>query len=620
MLVLAAAGVVFGDIGTSPLYSMQTVFTSHRGLVAPTDSDVMGVVSMVLWCLILIVAISYIGFIMRADNQGEGGILSLAALLGRTLGKGARSASVALVLAMVGAALFYGDSLITPAVSVLSAVEGVEVAQPGLAGWVVPIAVAILSLLFAVQRWGTSGIGKAFGPVMVVWFVVLVLLGLPPVIAHPGILLALSPSYALVFIVSHPFVSFIAAGAVVLAVTGVEALYVDMGHVGRKPIMLGWFLLVFPALVINYLGQGAEVIADPSSVSNPFFRLAPSWASGPLVVLATLATVIASQAVISGAFSVSRQATRLSFLPRIRVVQTSRSERGQIYVPVVNAILFVGVVALVLGFRSSQNLAGAYGLAVTATLLLEMSLFMLLALKVWDWPRWKLGLYAVPVGAVEIGLFAANVVKIHTGGWLPLSIALVLIVVMATWRRGSRVAFGLREQLEGPMGAFAADVGTRGTLTVPGVAVYPHGNPETVPLALRENRRVNGVVHEHVVIVTVKPVGVPHVGRRQQVSVEPLGRAGGLVRILYEVGFNDSQNVPRAVRLASKRYPALLGFDERDATYLLSVFRIEPGGDAPLPRWQKTLFRALEKVSANRTHVFHLPQDRTVVMGASIRL
>jgi KUP system potassium uptake protein len=620
VLVLAAAGVVFGDIGTSPLYSMQMVFASHHGLVDPTRTDVMGVVSTVVWCLVLIVSISYVGFILRADNEGEGGILSLAALLGRKLGKGSKSAAIALVLAMVGAALFYGDSLITPAVSVLSAVEGVEVAQPDLAHWVVPIAVVILAALFGIQRWGTAVIGKAFGPIMVVWFVVIAALGIGPILAHPDILLALSPTYALVFIASHPYISFIAGGAVVLAVTGVEALYADMGHFGRRPIMVGWFALVFPALIINYLGQGANVMAHPGTLSNPFFNLAPGWATIPLVVLATLATVIASQAVISGAFSVSRQATRLSYLPRIRVVQTSKDEGGQIYVPAINAILFVGVLLLVLGFRSSQNLASAYGLAVTATLLLEMSLFMLLAYKVWGWPLWKLALYAVPVGAVELGLFSANIVKIHAGGWLPLSIALALIIIMSTWRRGSRLAFGARERSEGPVDEFIAGLDPAVT-RVPGVAVYPHGNPSTVPLALRENLRVNGVVHEHVVIVTVKSVGVPHVAWKQRVSVDPLGDTDdGIVHVLYRVGFNDSQNVPVALKMAAKRYPNDLDFNEREATYMLSVFRIEPGGSARMPRWQKQLFRALEKASANRTRVFHLPQSRTVVMGGSIRL
>ncbi len=441
-MVIAAIGVVFGDIGTSPLYSMHTVFSIHDGAIAPTEQDVLGVISMVLWCLILIVTVAYIGFIMKAHNQGEGGILSLASLIWHNLGRKSNRAGAAIILAVIGASLFYGDSLITPAISVMSAIEGIEVADPGFAEYIVPISVVILAVLFLAQRWGTGSIGKAFGPIMVTWFVVLILLGVPQIVQNPSIFRAFSPTYAVAFALDRPFIAFVAMGAVVLAVTGVEALYADMGHFGRKPIMLAWCMLVLPALAINYLGQGAMILREPQTIDNPFFHLAPAWAEIPLVVLAACATVIASQAVISGAFSVSRQATRLSLLPRLRVVQTSKDQGGQIYMPTVNILLFLGVLTLVLVFQSSGSLAAAYGLSVTGTLLLELSLFLLLAHAVWGWSIVRVGALAFFVGGLELLLFGANVVKVFSGGWLPLIIAAASITIMLTWRKGSRIMWG----------------------------------------------------------------------------------------------------------------------------------------------------------------------------------
>lgn len=619
-LLLGAIGVVFGDIGTSPLYALQTVFSVHHNAVAPTEQDVLGVISLVLWCLMLIVSFTYVGVILRADNQGEGGILSLAALIKRKLHSGSRQAGIAAVLAIIGASLFYGDSLITPAISVLSAMEGIEVVSDTLTPYVVPAAVTVLAGLFAVQRWGTGVIGKAFGPIMVCWFLVLAALGLPQIIANPSILRAVSPTYALDFAIDRPGVTFIAMGAVVLAVTGAEALYADMGHFGRRPIALAWFSLILPALLINYFGQGAMILADPTTAANPFFHLAPSAARIPLVVLATCATVIASQAVISGAFSVSRQATRASLLPRLRVTQTSKEHSGQIYVPVVNLLLFLGVLALVLSFRSSEALASAYGLSVTGTLLLELSLFLLLAHRVWEWPLWRVVAIAVVVGGLELVLFSANVAKIASGGWLPLVIAAVCLTVMLTWRRGSSLMFGRRSAMEGSITEFVESLRTENIQRVPGLAVYPHGDPSTVPLALRSNVEFNRVLHEHVVIITVKNLGVPHVRHDARVSISPLGDpSDGIVHVLCRVGFNDSQDVPKALRLAVGGSPEL-DVDPEEARYMLSVFRIEPGHDRSMPRWQKSLFRALEKASANRTQVLHLPPNRTVVMGAEAEL
>lgn len=619
-MVIAAIGVVFGDIGTSPLYSMQTVFSIHNGAITPTDQDVLGVISMVLWCLILIVTVAYIGFIMKAHNQGEGGILSLASLIWHNLGRKSSRAGAAIILAVVGASLFYGDSLITPAISVMSAIEGVEVADPGFAKYIVPISVVILAGLFLAQRWGTGSIGKAFGPVMVAWFIVLILLGVPQIVQNPSIFRAFSPTYAIAFALDRPFIAFVAMGAVVLAVTGVEALYADMGHFGRKPIMVAWCMLVLPALAVNYLGQGAMILREPQTIDNPFFHLAPNWAQIPLVVLAACATIIASQAVISGAFSVSRQATRLSLLPRLRVVQTSKDQGGQIYMPTVNMLLFLGVLTLVLVFQSSGSLAAAYGLSVTGTLLLELSLFLLLAHAVWGWSIVRVGALAFFVGGLELLLFGANVVKVFSGGWLPLLIAATSITIMLTWRKGSRIMWGRRADMEGPIQEFVDRVRLSRIRRVPGVAVYPHGNPTTAPLALRNNMEFNHVLHEHAVIITMKNVGVPHVAAENRIRVSDLGDPNdGIVHILCRVGFNDSQDVPQALRLAAGSCEEL-DFDPEEANYMLSVFRIEKGEDRCMPRWRKGLFRFLEKFSANRTHALHLPPARTTVMGAQAEL
>ncbi|MGY5764259.1 potassium transporter Kup [Brachybacterium sp. DNPG3] len=632
LLMLGALGVVFGDIGTSPLYSLQTVFSLHHNAVAPTPSDVYGVVSMVTWCLIIIVTVTYIGLIMRADNQGEGGILALTALLMRRLGirRHPREASIALVLGVLGAALFFGDSLITPAISVLSAFEGIEVVSTVPNSVIVPGALVVLTALFAAQRWGTARIGGSFGVVMAVWFLALAAMGLPHVLAHPAILGALSPHHAIAFLLDRPLVAFIAMGAVVLTITGAEALYADMGHFGHRPIALAWLCLVLPALLLNYLGQGALILADPSAVANPFFSMVPDVWRIPLVVLATIATVIASQAVISGAFSVSRQATRLTLLPKLRITQTSTTHDGQIYVASVNLLLFLGVLTLVLVFRSSEALAAAYGLAVTATIILVLALFLLYALKVLHRPLWQVVGLAIVVGGLELLLLAANVVKIPDGGWLPLLIAAALTVVMLVWRRGTQLLDARRRDLEGPLLPFITGP-ARAVPRVPGVAVYPHPEPSTVPLALRAAVEMHHVLHEHVVILTLQHQGVPHVHREDRVLVDDLGdRADGIVHVTYQVGFQDSQDVPAALAAAVRRHGRRepdcttecpvhepeLDLDLDEAIYVLSVLRLEPGQDRSMPRWQKVLYRALHRASAERTEVLHLPTSRTLVMGA----
>src|SRR3954453_541353 len=483
-LTVGALGVVFGDIGTSPLYALQTVFSADHHAVRATQAGVYGVISLVFWTITIIVSVKYVTFIMRADNEGEGGIMALIALIQRGVRLQRRSAKAALVaLGIFGASLFYGDGMITPAISVLSAVEGLEVAAPSLEHLVVPITLVILTVLFAVQRYGTGAVGRAFGPVMGIWFALLALSGLGKVVAHPGILRAISPSYGLSFLFEHGHVAFIALGSVVLTVTGAEALYADMGHFGRAPIRRAWFAVVFPALTLNYLAQAALILHPPDSRSNPFFLLLPGWARLPMVILATAATVIASQAVISGAFSVSREAMRLGLLPPVTVRQTSEHAGGQIYLPGVNAVLFVGVLAVTLTFRSSARLATAYGVSVTGALLVDTILLLLVGRVLWHWQWWKVALAAVGFGGVEATFLAANLYTVAHGGFLPLLVAAGVFTVMATWRRGRAIVSGNRRQKEGSLQGFVEETRQRGVPRVPGTAVFPHPGKDTTPLA-----------------------------------------------------------------------------------------------------------------------------------------
>ncbi len=619
-LTLGAIGVVYGDIGTSPLYAMQTVFSIDNQAVKPTEADVFGVISLMFWSITLIVSIKYVVFILRADNDGEGGIMALAALIREKLRPGSKRVAVAMLLGVVGASLFYGDSLITPAISVLSAVEGIEVAVPSASEVVLPVGIAIVAGLFLVQRLGTHKIGRLFGPVMVVWFLVLALIGLPHIVARPGILRALSPTYIVSFVIDHPFTAFVAMGAVVLCITGAEALYADMGHFGRPPIRRAWFFFVFPALILNYLGQGALILGTPSAVSNPFYLMIPGWGRIPMVVLATCATVIASQAVISGAFSVSRQAVRLGFLPRLTVRHTSTRESGQIYVPAVNWLLFGGVLLLMLTFRSSNKLATAYGLAVTGTLLLTTTLFLILAGSSWHWPRWSLVTVAVVVGGVELTFFAANLTKVVHGGWLPLVIAAVVITVMTTWQRGRRIITDRRVEAEGPLADFVEKLRAAPVPRVPGTAVFPHPGKETTPLALRANLKFNGVLHEHVVIVSISPENIPYVAAAERLGVDSLGYTDdGIVHVSIRVGFSDDQDIPARLREAIGIIGEL-DIDADRALYFLSRITIERGNEPGLADWRKRLFIGLSHNAATPTQSFRLPADRTVVMGSRIAL
>ncbi|GAY09099.1 potassium transporter Kup [Pseudonocardia sp. N23] len=619
-LALGALGIVFGDIGTSPLYAMQTVFSIDDGAVKPTPSDVYGIVSLIFWSVTIVVTIKYVSFILRADNDGEGGIMALAALVREATKSHPRRAALALMFGVLGASLFYGDSLITPAISVLSAVEGLELAEPRLADLVLPIGIGILALLFLAQRFGTHRVGRLFGPIMMLWFAALAVLGVPHIATHPTVLAGLSPTYIVSFVVDHPFTAFIAMGAVVLSITGAEALYADMGHFGKRPIRVSWFVIVWPALVLNYLGQAALILDDPKAVDNPFYLLAPDWARWPLVVLATFATVIASQAVISGAFSVSRQAVRLGYLPHLTVRHTSTHESGQIYVPAVNWLLFAGVLVLMVAFTSSDKLATAYGLAVTGTLMLTTTLFLMYAHTKWRWPTWQLVLTGIVFGGLELLYFAANVTKIPHGGWLPLLIAAIVVTVMTTWQRGRQIVTGRRIELEGPLPEFVQKLRDDRVPRVPGIAVFPHPTNQTAPLALRANVEFNKVLHERVVIVSVQSLNVPYVPLTERLTVDDLGDVeDGVVHVTARFGFQDPPDIPQLLR-DCRSMSEELDFDSDTASYFLSRLTIERGRSGGMASWRTRLFIGLSHNAATPAAFFKLPLERTVVMGSRIEI
>jgi KUP system potassium uptake protein len=617
-LMTGALGVVFGDIGTSPLYAMQTVFSLDDGAVRPVPSDVYGALSLVFWSLTLIVSVKYVVLIMRADNEGEGGVMALAAYARRVLGGvGAKPVALVMGLGVLGAALFYGDSIITPAISVLSAVEGLETSSPSLTRLVLPIAAVVLTLLFAVQRWGTDRVGGLFGPVMTLWFCSIGAAGLVGVLSHPDVLRALSPTYGVQFFIDRPKVAFLAMGAVVLAITGAEALYADMGHFGRSPIRRAWFFLVFPSLTLNYLGQAALVLHDPASVDNPFFLLLPGWSRLPMVVLATAATVIASQAVISGAFSVSRQAVRLGFLPPLRIRQTSQRHYGQVYVPSVNWLLFATVLVVVLAFGSSARLATAYGVAVTGTFLLTTTLFLVVARAQWHWSTWQWLPVGVLFGGLELTYFAANLTKISHGGWLTLLIGVTMFAVMVTWRRGSKIITARRVEMGGPLPDYLSRLRTMSLARVPGTAVFPRINKATTPLALRVNVAFNLVRHEHIVILSGRTAPVPHIPRDNGLRVDRL--ADGVVHISAEFGFQDRTDFPDVLRRVVGCHPEV-DFDPDDASYFVSRIMLSRTAAPGLAIWRKRLFLAVARNAASEAELLHLPKDRTVVLSTEVPL
>ncbi len=612
-LLLAVLGVVYGDIGTSPLYSMKATlmhFTDH-GL---DRWEIMGILSLVFWVLVLVVTGKYVMFVMRADNRGEGGILALMALAQRVSGKG-RTRKLVITLGIIGACLFFGDGIITPAISVLSAVEGLKIATPHLEPYIVPISLAVIAGLFVIQSYGTSKIGRVFGPVMAIWFATLGALGLIEVIREPGILMALLPTYAVGFAMHYPFEAFIAMGSVVLVVTGAEALYADMGHFGVRPIRWAWSFFVLPCLALNYFGQGALILADQSTLENPFFNLAPSWFQLPLVFLATIATVIASQSMISGAYSIARHCVQLGFSPRLIVRHTSETEEGQIYMPQVNALLALGVFILVVAFRNSDALAAAYGLAVTGTFLATSMLAMVVFRRKFGWSRWAAGIVFGFFFLIDIGFFVSNVLKIPDGGWVPIVLAVALLALMTTWKRGRELMFARWRQDSLPLSSFLARLPQSRTIRVPGIAVFMTGNSDFVPTALLHNLKHNKVLHETVLFVTVINEDVPEVEADQRAEVVELGP--GISRVLIHYGFKEDPNVPRVLEALNGRG---ITFSPMQVSYFLGRETVVPALVPKMPLWRHWLFIAMSRNAVSATEFFRIPYDRVVELGVRVAI
>ena len=623
-VIVGALGVVFGDIGTSPIYTLQTVFNPADPHPVPLDeANVYGVVSLIFWSVMLIVTFTYVTLVMRADNHGEGGIMALITLLRRGAGtRGHRTAIALGFLGLFGAALFFGDSMITPAISMLSAVEGLKTIEPDLKDWVVPITAVITVALFSVQRQGTAVVGRFFGPVMIAWFVAIGACGIGGIAADPGILAALSPTYALGFISGHFHIAFFALAAIVLAVTGAEALYADMGHFGRRAIVVGWLGLVLPACTLNYFGQGALLLRDDNVHSAPFFLLAPEWARLPMVLLATAATVIASQAVITGAFSVVSQAVQLGYLPRLRITHTSAKAIGQIYVPWINWALMVSVLTLVFAFETSAALAYAFGMAVSGTITITTLLFLYYARQQWKWP---LGLLVVGGGAllvVDVMFFAANLTKLVHGAWVPLVIAVFAFTVMTTWQRGKHLVTASRREIEGPLRPFIDELADREPpLTrVPGTSVFLNRSDDTTPLALRANVEHNHVLHEHVIIVSVETLPVPRLTPDQRITVDALGyRGDGIVHVTVNAGYMERLDVPAALRMLPTEVIEG-GVDLDRASFFLSHLELIPGDSTDMMGWRKRLFVATALLTADAAGYFNLPQDRTILIGSRMQV
>ena len=623
-IVIGALGVVFGDIGTSPIYTVQTLFNPGDPHPVPiTHANVYGVVSLIFWSVMIIVTLTYVTLVMHADNDGEGGVMALITLVRRL---GSRSSpkviSALSALGILGAALFFGDSMITPAISVLSAVEGLKVVDPKLSELVVPITAVIIVGLFAVQRRGTAAVGRFFGPVMIVWFLVIGGCGIRGILGHPQILKALSPTYALEFIFGHFHIAFFALAAVVLSVTGAEALYADMGHFGRKAITWGWLGLVLPALVLNYLGQGALLLGKQSVVNAPFFLLVPSGWELPMAILATAATVIASQAVITGAYSVASQAAQLGYLPRLRIAHTSASSIGQIYVPWINGVLMVAVLILVFAFRSSAALGYAYGMAVTGTITITTLLFLYVAHTRWRWPLWIVIGGGGALLTVDLMFLAANLTKLVHGAWLPLLIGLVTFTVLITWQRGSAIVLTARDKAEGPLQPFIDEINEHKPPypRIPGTAVFLNRESETAPLSMRANVDHNHVVHERVIILSIVVPPSPRVPDADRILVDDLGDPDdGIYYVAAQFGYMERIDVPAALRLVE---PGQIGGDiDLDTTsYFLSKIELVPGDQPTMAPWRKRLFIATSFIAADSAGYFGLPGGQTVLIGSRIQV
>lgn len=612
-LALGAIGVVYGDIGTSPLYTLQTVL-GERG-ITPDPVNVLGGLSLIFWALIIVVSIKYVLFIMRADNKGEGGIMALMALAQRSVRDIPRLRWVIAVLAIFGAALFYGDGVITPAISVLSAVEGLEIAAPGLEHWVVPITIVVILGLFWLQKHGTDKIGVVFGPVCVVWFLSIAALGVNGIVHHPQVLWALSPTYGVEFFLHNHARGFFALGAVVLAVTGTEALYADMGHFGRRPIRLAWAFFVLPALLLNYFGQGALVLENPKAAANPFYLLVPQPLLYPMIVLACAATVIASQAVISGAFSMTREAMQLGYVPRMRIVHTSREMSGQIFVPWINRMLLVLIVGAVIGFRSSANLAAAYGIAVTGTMVITTMLALIVARYQWKWNLLQVVGLGLLFLTVDVAFFSANLIKVEHGGWFPLAMGLGVFIMMTTWRRGRELV--VREIKQGglALAPFIENIVQHPPLRVPGTAVFLTGNVQAVPHALLHNLKHNKVLHQRNVMLTVAILETPVAEGYERIEITPMH--GEFYGLELRFGFSEDPNIPQALTRCAR---ANLPFDMMDTTFFLSRETIVATDRPGMALWRDKLFVFMARNALPATAFFHIPGNRLIELGAQVEI
>ena len=612
-LALGSIGVVYGDIGTSPLYALrEAVLAATPTGIAPNDAVVLGILSLIIWALLLVVTAKYVLILLRADNKGEGGTLALMALVSRSL---VRRSNIIIFLGIISGALFYGDAIITPALSVLSAVEGLKVATPAFDPYVVPLTVFILALLFAVQSRGTANVAAFFGPITLFWFAVIAAAGLWHVAGNPAVLLAFNPWYGITFLLHHGIVGFYTLGAVFLVVTGAEALYADLGHFGRGPIRFAWLVIVLPALTINYLGQGALVLANPKSVENPFFLLYPDWALLPMVLLATAATVIASQAVITGAYSLTRQAIQLGLLPRLEIRHTSEALFGQIYMPRVNTFLFIGVILLVALFRSSSALASAYGIAVTGTMVVTAMMAIVVIWRVWNWSLIGALALMLPFLFIDFTFLSANLLKIVDGGWMPLALGAFVMTIMYTWRRGSRLLFEKTRRQETPLESLVKSLEKKPPARVPGTAVFLTSDPVSAPTALLHSLKHYKVLHEKNVILTIETADAPRVDAGERVRIQPVGKT--FSRIVLRFGFMETPNVPKALAIARK-----LGwqFDIMSTSFFLSRRSLKPATQSGMPRWQDRLFIGLTRLANDATDYFQIPTGRVVEVGTQVTI
>jgi KUP system potassium uptake protein len=609
-MTLGSVGIVYGDIGTSPLYAFREAAMAAAESGPITREIVLGVLSMILWALILVVTVKYVLILLRADNNGEGGTLALMALAFRAVG---RRAPFVLILGIIGAAMFLGDSVITPAISVLSAVEGMKLVSPAFEHFVVPVTVLILVALFAVQRRGTARVAAFFGPVMVVWFLAVAAAGLLHISDDPGVFLAINPYYAATFLASHGFIGLVTLGAVFLAVTGGEALYADLGHFGRKPIQTAWFALVLPALVINYFGQGALLLAHPEAIANPFYRLVPEMLLIPMVILATCATVIASQAVITGAYSLTYQAIQLGLLPRLAILHTSAAHFGQIYIPRVNTALLTGVLLLVFMFQTSSKLAHAYGVAVTTTMVVDGLLGFMVIWKLWKWQWWSAALLMVPLVTLDAIFLSANLLKLFEGAWLPVLFGAFMVLLILTWQRGSRILVQKTRRVEVPIDALIRSLEKKPPHVVPGTAVFLTSDPDFAPASLLHNLKHNKVLHEHNIILTILTTNTPRTDPVERVEISPISQR--FTRVALRFGFMEEPNVPKALAIARKRG---LHFDIMSTSFFLSRRSLKASPQSGMPAWQDRIFIGLARSANDATDFFQIPTGRVVEVGTQV--